>query len=114
MSTHFRFSDSDFAIQRSDLLEVLGPHGISLSSVPEFPSARGGMDFGITDGSGLLWCCTNEDGLVDGFIATAQLKNPYEDMLEAIGEHVHLVLSEHDEGYWEGEEDDEEEPDGNE
>lgn len=67
------------------------------------------MDFGITDGSGFLWCCTNEDGLVDGFIATAQLVNSYEDILDAIEEHVHPVLSEHDEGYWEGEEDEEEE-----
>jgi hypothetical protein len=102
MSTDFRLSDPSKGMVKDALLAALAPHGVS-EGVPEEPSDG----FLLTDGGSCLWAYPDDDGLVTSFTVFAQSSNDTSGIIGALEEVCDdEILSEHDEGFFEDEDED--------
>lgn len=105
MSTGYRLFNRESALPKAELLSKLGPLGVREAQDAEATDDR----FPISDGTNYLWCFAGEDGRIADFASFGDLRNNPEricDALEEVCEDV--MLSEHDEGFYEDEDEDDE------
>jgi hypothetical protein len=101
MATSWRLSNSESALHEVEFLQKLEPFGIK--KVAESSLPEGHRRFQISDGVGYMWCHPSPEGMVEGFETFVDSANPTETIREAIEEVCQeVVLSEHDEEFWEG------------
>lgn len=102
MSTAYRLSNRESALPRVVLLAKLEEHGILVAETK-------GDKVCVSNGTSFLWCYLSEDGTVADFEVFAQTNNDARPILDAIEEICQeSVLSEHDDGFFEGDDEDEE------
>jgi hypothetical protein len=110
MSTLYRLSNRESALPKAELLSKLEEHGVREVSEAEreVPAKPGDDSFILTDGTYFLWAYPDDDGRVSEFERFGG--NDPTAIVDAIeGACEECVLSEHDDGYFDDEEDGEDE-----
>jgi hypothetical protein len=102
MSTNYRLSDETKGVAKDALLAALAPLGVSEGTAND-PSPD---CFLLTDGESELWAYPEDDGKVTSFTVYGQASNDVSGIISSLEEALDdEILSEHDEGFYEDEDD---------
>jgi hypothetical protein len=109
MSTSFRLSNRESALPKEELLAKL--QGLGIREVPpDAPKEPEDRSFQLSDGENYLSAYPDDDGKVSDFEVFVQLRNDVRGICDAIEEVCEeVLLSEHDEGFFEDEDSEDDE-----
>jgi len=100
MSTNYRF---DKELNKNELLKSLKKIGV----VEHKTEQSSDNSFCISDGENYMWCYNNEDGVIYGYCRYGGNYDAEEFLAHVANDLQIEYLSEHDDGFWEDEDEDE-------